>query len=121
MHILAHPKQQICWLNAQDPMQPWGKLLEHKDSAAFMNIAGTAVALAGGTAIMVFERQGTVLKIFDISLAEEALHVFVQTYREQRIYPDKKRLLVKEYPKAAAALLERAGFYKDMLDYMLYR
>lgn len=86
-----------------------------------MNIAGTAVALAGGTAIMVFERQGTVLKIFDISLAEEALHVFVQTYREQRIYPDKKRLLVKEYPKAAAALLERAGFYKDMLDYMLYR
>lgn len=121
MHMLAHPKQQICWLNAQDPMQPWGKLLEHTASAAFMNIAGTAVALAGGLVVMVFERQGSTLKIFDINLAEEALCAFVQAYRKQHIYPDKKRLLVKEYPKESEALLKKAGFYKDMLDYMLYR
>ena len=119
--MLAHPKQQICWLNAQDPMQPWGKLLEHTASAAFMNIAGTAVALAGGLVVMVFERQGSTLKIFDINLAEEALCAFVQAYRKQHIYPDKKRLLVKEYPKESEALLKKAGFYKDMLDYMLYR
>lgn len=121
VHTLTHPEKHIRWIHAQDPMQPWGKLLEHKDTLSFMNVPGTVVALAGGTVVMAFERQGSVLKIYDMTYAKEALHVFVQTYRNRRIYPDKKRLLVKEYPKEAAAMLEKAGFYKDMLDYMLYR
>lgn len=121
VHALSHPKPQICWLNAQDPMQPWGKILEHEASLSFMNISGTAAALYNGKVVMVFERQGSVLKIFDKSIALEALKVFVQTYRDQQIFSDRKRLLVKEYPKEAASMLEQAGFYKDMLDYMLYR
>lgn len=121
LHALSHPKKQIHWLNAQDPMQPWGKLLEHYEAAAFMNIAGTAVAFHAGVPIMAFERQGSVLKLFHKEYMEKALQIFVQEYRSQRIYPDKKRLLVKEFPKEAAPFLEKAGFYKDMLDYMLYR
>lgn len=55
---LMHPEEEIVWLNAADPMQPWGKWLAHEPERSFINVPGTAVAFRGGMPVAVFERQG---------------------------------------------------------------
>lgn len=55
---LMHPEEEIVWLNAADPMQPWGKWLAHEPERSFINVPGTAVAFRGGLPVAVFERQG---------------------------------------------------------------
>ena len=37
-----------------------------------------------------------------------------------RIYAGAKRLMVKEYPADAAEALKKAGFQKEMQDYVYY-
>lgn len=118
---LSHPQQEWIWLNAADPMQPWGKLLPHEPGRAFANVPGTAVALRGGLPAALFERQGRTLRVFDMEGLEEALRLFVQDYKGKRIFAGKKRIVVKEYPAEAAACLVAAGFGREMQDYALYR
>lgn len=118
---LSHPQQEWIWLNAADPMQPWGKLLPHEPGRAFANVPGTAVALRGGLPAALFERQGRTLRVFDMEGLEEALRLFVQDYKGKRIFAGKKRIVVKEYPAEAAACLAAAGFGREMQDYVLYR
>lgn len=118
---LSHPQQEWIWLNAADPMQPWGKLLPHEPGRAFANVPGTAVALRGGLPAALFERQGRTLRVFDMEGLEEALRLFVQDYKGKRIFAGKKRIVVKEYPAEAAACLAAAGFGREMQDYALYR
>lgn len=118
---LSHPQQEWIWLNAADPMQPWGKLLPHESGRAFANVSGTAVALRGGLPAALFERQGRTLRVFDMEGLEEALRLFVQDYKGKRIFAGKKRIVVKEYPAEAAACLAAAGFGREMQDYALYR
>lgn len=118
---LLHPARDLLWLSAADPMQPWGKLLPHQPGLAFANIQGTAVALQGGSPVALFERQGKVLRVFDMGCIRDALRLFADNYRQGRIFAEKKRIIVKEYPANSAEALAGSGFVKEALDYALYR
>lgn len=120
-YSLMHPQQEIVWLNAADPMQPWGKLLPHGEGRAFVNVAGTAAAFRGGIPEVTFERQGKTLRILEDRDAGETLGLFAEEFRRGRIFPGKKRIVVKEYPAEAAEALKQSGFSREMQDYCLYR
>lgn len=113
-------KEELIWLTASDPAQVWGKALPHQAGRSFLNVAGTAVALAGGEVVAVMERQGRVLRVFDRALLDRAMETFVHDFRCGRIYSGAKRLTVKEYPADAAESLVKAGFQKEMQDYVYY-
>ena len=111
----------IVWTTAIDPMQPWGKLLVHRQDKAFMNVPGTVIALKGGTVAAVFERQGKSLSIYDTDSMEAVLSAFVKDFRQKRLYPSLKRIILKQYPKEAEEALIKAGFTIEMQDMVLYR
>jgi ATP-dependent Lhr-like helicase len=115
------PSQEIVWLPASDPAQPWGKSLAHREGRAFLNVPGTAVALRSGAPIAVLERQGQVLRVFDADALEAALKGFADGYAKRRLFPDLKRIVVKQYSADAANALTAAGFTKTMQDYILYQ
>lgn len=121
VQALARPEAQIIWLNAADPMQVWGKVLDHLEGRSFLNVPGTAVALQGGVPVMVLERQGKVLRVMGDTDAGAVLKEFVLAFREKALFPDKKRLTVKEYPAEMGNFLKKAGFSREMMDYVLYR
>lgn len=123
---LMHPQTELVWLNAADPMQPWGKLLAHEPERNFVNVPGTAVAFRDGLPVAVFERQGKVLRCFDPGEGQEdglreILRLFVEEFQRGRIFPGKKRIVVKEYPAQAADALAGSGFLHEIQDYVLYR
>lgn len=118
---LLHPVSETVWISAADPIQPWGKLLAHMPGREFINISGNAVALQGGIPIAVMERQGQVLRIFEEDHMEEVLRLFAESYKQGRLFVDKKRIQVKEYPKEAAGMLEKSGFSRQVQGYALYR
>ncbi len=121
MQALEQPSDDIVWLPASDPMQPYGKYLAHNPDRSFMNLPGNVVALRAGFPVAVFERQGKTLRVFDLNPLPDALHIFVQEYAGRRIFPSLSRLTLKEYPQEAADALQNAGFKKEMQDYVLYR
>lgn len=112
-------REDIVWLNASDPAQIWGKALPHREDRAFLNVPGTAVALRLGEPAAVLERQGRVLRVF--GNMEGIMEAFAQDYKDKRLFPDKKRLILKDFPQEAVGYLEAAGFMKEMKDYVLYR
>lgn len=114
-------ESEIIWLNAADPAQVWGKVLEHKEGRSFLCVPGTAAALKSGIPAAVFERKGKVLRCFEDSGMEEIMSAFVRSYKKLQIFPDKKRLVIKEYPEHMGEVLKQAGFMKEMQDYVLYR
>ncbi|MDE6620519.1 MAG: DEAD/DEAH box helicase, partial [Lachnospiraceae bacterium] len=119
-------RKKLVWVNAADPAQCWGKVLSHKDGRSFMNIPGNAVACYGGMPVAVVERQGNILRLLGEELLaekllEECLQTFAQEYKKGRIYPGLKRIVVKIYPDFAGQALTRAGFFREMQDYVLYR
>lgn len=118
---LLHPQEESMWLNAADPMQPWGKLLAHAETKAFVNVSGTAVAFRKGLPVALFERQGKTLRVFEWDGLKEMLCLFVEVFRRGRIFPGKKRIIVKEYPAEAAGVLAESGFMREMQDFCLYR
>jgi ATP-dependent Lhr-like helicase len=111
----------IIWTSAIDPLQPWGKLLAHRQDKAFMNVAGTVTALRGGGVAAVFERQGKSLTVYDLDSMEAVLSAFVKDFRQKRLYPSLKRIILKQYPKEAEEALTKAGFTIEMQDMVLYR
>jgi len=118
---LENPGKELLWLNAADPMQPWGKLLPHGQDRAFTNVPGTAVAFRGGIPEAVFERQGKTLRVFETKGLSEILELFADDFQKGRIYASKKRIVVTDYPAAAADALSGSGFKREMQDYVLYR
>ena len=118
---LAHPDGELIWINAADPMQPWGKILPHRTEGGFANVQTTAVALKGGTPVALFERQGKVLRVLEAECLREALLVFVERFKGGQIFTDKKRILVKEYPDGAEEALRESGFGREVQGYGLYR
>ena len=121
IQALDQPEDEIVWLSAVDPMQPWGKYLPHIPERPFMNLPGTVVALQKGMPIAVFERQGKTLRVFDNVPLPDALHILAQDYAVRRIFPALPRITLKEYPPEAGEALQRAGFKREMQDYVLYR
>lgn len=121
MLALEQPREQIIWLSASDPAQQWGKSLPHMSGRNFLCVPGTAVALHTGVPVAVFERKGKVLRILDDTSLSDVLHTFTQDYERHRLFPELKRLTVKEYPEESIDILIDAGFSKEMQDYVLYR
>lgn len=118
---LLHPQVETLWLNAADPMQPWGKLLPHGEGRGFINVPGTAAVFRGGLPAALFEKQGKALRVLERPGLEETLRLFAEEFRRGRLFPGKKRIVVKEYPPEAAGALEAGGFRREMQDYCLYR
>lgn len=121
LRLLEQPQDQIIWMSAADPDQPWGKLLSHKKDRSFLNVPGTAVALRAGEVIAVFERQGQVLRVFDHLTLIDAVCTFAEEFKKRHIFTLLNRLTVKQYPDEAMKAFEKAGFSKQMQDYVLYR
>lgn len=117
---LQDPQKKLVWINAADPAQCWGKILPHREGRSFINVPGTAVACYGGLPVAVMERQGKVLQIWEEALQEECLRLFTEKFKQGSIFAGSKRIVVKEYPDAAAEALRQAGFRKEMQDYVLY-
>ena len=67
------------------------------------------------------ERQGRVLRVFEPHCLEQALTIFVNDFKGKRLFPELKRLIVREYPEGTGELLKKAGFSREMNDYVLYR
>jgi ATP-dependent Lhr-like helicase len=86
-----------------------------------MNVAGTVTALRGGGVAAVFERQGKSLTVYDLDSMEAVLSAFVKDFRQKRLYPSLKRIILKQYPKEAEEALTKAGFTIEMQDMVLYR
>lgn len=121
MLALLQPREEITWLSAADPAQPWGKILKHWKDRAFLNVSGSSVALRAGVPAAILERQGKILRIFEPEHAEEALHAFTKEYKRHRIFASLNRIVIKDYPKEAAELLRSAGFIHELQDYVIYR
>ncbi len=117
---LYHPEKKLVWVNAVDPVQPWGKILPHKEGRSFLHVPGTAVACYGGIPVAVMERQGKVLRVWQEELQEECMQLFAEKFRQGSIFAGIKRIVVKEYPDTAGDALRQAGFRKEMQDYVLY-
>lgn len=117
---LRQPAKKLVWVNAADPAQIWGKILPHREGRNFMNGPGTAAACCGGMPVAVMERQGSTLRVFEEELLDECLGMFAQEYKKGRIFPGLKRIVVKNYPGFAGEALTRAGFFREMQDYVLY-
>jgi ATP-dependent Lhr-like helicase len=119
--VLNNPSRELVWLNATDPNQVWGSVLRKPESADFMCVPGTVVALMSGEPVAVFERGGKTLRVFDSRCLDLALRSFVTAFKTGGIYPTLNKITVKSYPKEAATPLEAAGFVGIMLDWELYR
>jgi ATP-dependent Lhr-like helicase len=120
-------KADVIWLNAADPCQVWGKALADQEVKSFMNLPGTLVALSGGIPVVVLQRQGKVLRFLEnsMSLTEDKkvsiMKAFVLLFQQKRILAEKRNLAIKEYPDEARLILEKVGFRKEVLSYVLYR
>ena len=121
VHELAHPADRIIWIAASDPNQVWGKTLPHIPDRQFTSVHGTVVALWQGVPVVVFERQGHTLRIFEESVRTEALSAFSEAFTKRTVFPTLNRVTVKNYPPTAAKALADAGFIRVMLDFVLYR
>ncbi|MCL2811800.1 MAG: DEAD/DEAH box helicase [Clostridia bacterium] len=113
--------EEILWLNAADPAQVWGKALPHEPGCSFVCVPGTAVALRAGVPVAVMERQGLTLRAFVTEHLEQAVAAFARDYHGGCIFPQKRRITVKEYPAEAADALAGAGFARAMGDYELWK
>jgi ATP-dependent Lhr-like helicase len=140
---LARVDCPVIWLTAPDPAQPWGKYLPHLPGRSFMNLPGSVVCLCGGLPIIIFERQGQVMRLLGGADAPEneltadsikdhtaapisdqiaeALKEFVRHFSRRKFYSTRTSLTVKQYPPEAADTLLKAGFTRYMQDFVLYR
>lgn len=121
IRALQEPSEQIIWVNAADPAQVWGKVLPHREGRSFPNVPGTLVALRAGRPVMLLERQGRSLRVWEEDAAEEGIFLFAAQFAAGRLYPGLKRVVVKEYPESCRGALQAAGFLREMQDYVLYR
>ena len=122
---LHNPEKKLVWVSAVDPAQCWGKILPHQEGKNFINVPGTAVACLGGKPVAVMERQGKVLRIVETDLPEKTLEecfkLFAEEFKRGSIFSAVKRVVVKEYDDTVREALGKAGFMKEMQDYVLYK
>jgi ATP-dependent Lhr-like helicase len=121
IHALANPHNGIVCLNAADPLMQWGKALPRLPERNFICVAGTVVALKAGLPVALLEKQGQILRIFDDDCTEEVIKIFAEGFKKGHIFPNLKRLLIKEYPQDSEIAFKNAGFTRQMLDFALYK
>jgi ATP-dependent Lhr-like helicase len=121
IHALANPRDDLVCINAADPLMPWGKLLPHLPERSFICVAGTIAVLKAGVPVALLEKQGQILRVFEPELTAEIVSVLAEDFKKGLIFPNLKRLIIKQYPKEAEAALKSAGFSGQMLEFVLYR
>jgi len=121
INALENPRSEIICMSAADPLMIWGKSLAHLSERNFICVSGTVVALKSGVPVALLEKQGQVLRVFDDEFIEEAVNAFAEDFKKGLIFPNLKRLIIKQYPKEAEAALKSAGFTGQMLDFALYK
>ena len=121
MKELEEPVSESLWLSAVDPSQPWGKCFPHMQDRTFINVIGTVVALWEGRPVAVLERQGKVLRVFEQEHIVEVMGAFAHDFNKKRIFISQNRVVIKQYPTEAAEALSKAGFIRELQDYVLYR
>ncbi|MDR2532725.1 MAG: DEAD/DEAH box helicase [Oscillospiraceae bacterium] len=122
IHALANPRNDIVCLNAADPLMPWGKCIAHFSERSFICVSGTVVALKAGVPAALLEQQGKVLRIFNNDeCIKDAVAALAADFKKGFIFPNLKRLIIKQYPKEAEDALTSAGFSRQMLDFALYK
>lgn len=114
---LNEPESDSVCLNAVDPAQPWGRILKHEPDRAFVCVPGTAVVLRSGIVRIVLSRQGSVMNLYDAE--QKDMDALAAAYRSGRIFPELSVMTVREYPADAAQMFEKAGFVREMRDYVL--
>ena len=137
VRFLQKPEKTLVWVHAQDPEQPWGKVLPHLPGRNFQQLAGTAVACLGGLPVAVMERHGKIFRlladekaepneqkkqeVLDLEKITECLKLFAEYFKDGRLFYTRRRITVKEYPDWIKEAFSRAGFLKEMNDFSLYR
>jgi len=116
---LREPDAESVCQNAVDPAQAWGRILKHEPERTFMCVPGTAVVTRCGEVKLILERQGAVLRAFDAEVEDYA--AIVGAFRAGRLFPNLHLLTVRSCPDGAGAILEAAGFVREMRDYVLDR
>ena len=109
--------EYVC-LNAADPAQMWGRALRHMPGREFMCVPGTSVVIRGGVPVCVAERGGATLRMFEDD--KGAIAALADAYRGGRIFRDRSRLCIKNYPAGCAEALAGAGFAREALDFVIY-
>jgi ATP-dependent Lhr-like helicase len=121
IHNLSSPRNDIICLNAADPSSAWGRCLAHLPGRSFVCVSGTIVVLKAGVPAALLEKQGQVLQIFETEHTDKIISELSESYKKGFIYPQSKRLIIKQYPKEAESALKSAGFSQQMLDFVLYK
>ena len=78
---------------------------------------GTAVVTSCGEVRLILERQGTQLRSFGATEADFA--ALADAFRTGKLFPGLALLTVRNYPDEAQEALTRAGFVREMRDYVL--
>ncbi|MCL2352761.1 MAG: DEAD/DEAH box helicase [Firmicutes bacterium] len=120
MWRLNNPLDDYICLAADDPAQAWGSVLPHAEERSFTRLPSTAVVLLRGVPVLLLEKSGAAARSLDGKPAQ-ALKYFAAAFRKGTIWPDKKRITVKNPEDGMTKPLEEAGFARVMLDYVLYR
>lgn len=116
-------------LNACDPAQAYGKILPRSLSPLpFTTVPSTALVLREGIPAAVFEKYGERI-IYEgaTDALGDILDTFVKAFRSGRIWPDRKKILVKEWPESqeeTSSLMEAlslAGFKREIMRMVLWR
>ena len=74
-----------------------------------------------GSSAYFYVKQFNQARFFEEEGMEAVLSDFVRCFQRKLLFPDQKRLILKEYPENAGELLKKAGFIREMQDYVLYR
>lgn len=121
--LLAQPQEGYRVLAGVDPALAWGNALAHRAGHAFMLVPGTAAVMCMGEVVLVAERRGEQLR--PLSDQEPvllgALLALAHAFATGGVFGSQRSITVKEFPPDMGALLERAGFLREMLNYVLWR
>ena len=118
---LRNPPGGVYWINAADPDFIWGAAAAHMEGRQMIRVAGTAVALREGVPVAALEKKGTVLRVFEPKHFAEAMSAFARDYEMCRVFSDQNRIVIKSPEAEYIPTLEKEGFRRQMLDYVLWQ
>ena len=118
---LRSPPGAVFWMNAADPGFIWGAAAAHMEGRQITRVSGTVVALRQGVPVAALEKRGAELRVFEAEHWEEAALAFARDYEMRRIFADRSRIVIKSPRYEHIPALEKAGFRRQMMDYVLWQ
>lgn len=121
VRALDHPKTSYNWLLAIDPAQAYGKYLPYPKGKSFVSVPGNLVGLDTGKVIATLERQGKQFRTYEKDLPIDLLELLAKEFMDKKVLKNQNRISIKEYPEEIQEELKKAGFRKEIKDYILYK